>query len=548
MKRTATPIIAYFSAEYAIADDLPIYAGGLGILAGDLVLEAGLENRELYAVGMVYHQAFAQDDLDQRPLIERLRANGFELVHGIDGARLLARVQINGRDVAIQAWVKRMGRTRLILLDTNLTENDTHARRLCDRLYPGDTILAFEQQMCLGIGGVALLERLGITPDIYHMNEGHTALAGLAVVMNHKSEADDMTLAEAIAAAQPKLIATKHTILPGAGLILKWDDLRPFLGAYLAAHNTALDELIPYAQKTNGDYSDTKLMLALASRASGVSKMHVLAERKAHSESDLIAITNGVSRWRWTTTAWGGQPLNLDDEKLWAIHTECRRQLIDYVQTMAGVTLDPNRLTVVWARRMTAYKRPGLLISDLAKLHALINDQRTPVQFIVAGQANPADDEGLAIMQRLVAVAQREDITPGFAYLPSYTVADAKYLVRGADVWLNTPIQGFEACGTSGMKASMNGAVQFSTSDGWIHEVNIHDIGWLLPNRAEQAIYKILDEEIAPLFYERTDGVPTPWIYKMRANMKLALERFTSERMLSDYYEKLYDTAYALTR
>jgi starch phosphorylase len=546
MKRTNEPVVAYFSLEYAIADDLPIYAGGLGILAADLVLEAGLEDKELYAIGMAYHQAFAGDDLDQRPVTERLTANYFELLRDDAGERLLTEVQVADRTVKLQAWVKRWGRTQLILLDSRVDGNDERDQAICDHLYPSDPQLALAQEQCLGFGGVALLAALGVAPDVFHLNEGHAAMAGLAVALRYLKAHPSLNFEEAAAAVKHSLVATKHTILPGAGLFLKWADVERQLGPTITKNGATIEDLKGKAGRPSGDYSATKLLLSLAGLVSGVSKLHVAAERRDHSDSRLIPITNGVSRWRWTTTAWTSDPLSLDDEKIWAIHSECRRELLDHVSQQTGDVLSPDNLTVVWARRMTAYKRPALLVNDLVRLAALIHDAKHPVQFIVAGQANPSDDEGIAIMQRVIETARRPDLAHGFAYLPRYDTVGAKSLVRGADLWLNTPIKGFEACGTSGMKASLNGVLQFSTSDGWIDEVDITKIGWELPARPEQAIYNILEDKIAPLFYERREGIPHGWVQLMRANMKLSTKQFTASRMLAEYYEKLYLPATAL--
>jgi starch phosphorylase len=255
----------------------------------------------------------------------------------------------------------------------------------------------------------------------------------------------------------------------------------------------------------------------------------------------LIPITNGVFRWRWTTAAWDGQPLAYDDAKFWAIHCENRHRLLEYVRQQTGDELDPDRLTVVWARRMTGYKRPELLVTDLSKLSKLVRNPTRPIQFIVAGKPNPSDTAGIELMNKVIEAARHPDLTASFAYLPHYNPVASKFLVRGADLWLNTPIRGYEACGTSGMKASLNGALQFSSSDGWIDEVKIKPIGWELAERnPARALYDTLEHEIAPLFYHRTYGIPHDWIVKMRANMKLITEQFTATRMLDDYFTKLY--------
>ncbi|QQR52639.1 alpha-glucan family phosphorylase [bacterium] len=539
--------VAYFSAEYAIADDMPIYAGGLGVLAADIVLQAAAENRPFMAVGLVYHQAFSGNDLDQRPIHERLSSHGFEVaVH--DGQRVTVTVQVADRTVKLQAWVKQWGQTSLVLLDTKLPENDPRDQAVCDHLYASEHHLAMAQEICLGMGGVAMVRALGFQPQAWHLNEGHTALAGLALALEYLKGHAGSSLAAAAAAMRPVIAGTKHTILPGAGLFLDWGSVDLLLGPTLQASGIHLDELKSLAGRPQqNDYSGTKLLVSLCGRQSGVSILHVSEEKRVHPSSTLIPITNGIFRWRWTTKAWDGNPLEYDDAKFWAVHNENRRQLIEHVRQQTGKQLNNDWLTVVWARRMAAYKRPELLVSDTERLAKILNNSDKPVQFIVAGQANPADMGGVELMQRIISAAKLPELAPRLAYLPGYNPVSAKFLVRGADVWLNTPIRGYEACGTSGMKASLNGALQLSTSDGWVDEVKLQDIGWLLPDvggeAASQALYDILEDEVAPLFYWRTYGIPHYWIERMRANMKLVLEGFTTERMLAEYYTKLYEHA-----
>lgn len=538
----ANPSVAYFSAEYAIADDMPIYAGGLGVLAADMVLEAADQNRMFSGVGLVYHLAFTGDDPDQRPMTERLSGNGFKVARGSDGEKILASVLVANREVKLQAWVKSWGDTQLILLDANLTQNHPADRAICDRLYAADPRLQLAQEICLGFGGVAILEELGRTPDVYHLNEGHVALAGLAVVLRFMTEHPGTSLASAVAAVRDRIVGTKHTILSGAGILLDWGSVAHQLEPLLQLHGTDVEALKPLAGMPNGDYSDTRLLIGLCRLVNGVSKIHVAEELEAHPHSKLITITNGVYRGRWASENWGELPLELSDKDIWERHRENRRRLFAHIAEQTGKQLDPDILTVVWARRMASYKRPDLLVSDVARLVALSQSQSHPVQFVVAGRANPADTVGIELMTRVIAASNHPALGARFAYLPRYNPASAKLLVQGSDLWLNTPIRGYEACGTSGMKASLNGALQFSTSDGWLDEVKLSDIGWRVPvEHAAAELYDRLEHTISPLFYERNGmGLPEGWIRLMRTNMRLILEHFTATRMLDEYYAKLY--------
>lgn len=533
--------IAYFSAEYSVADSLPIYAGGLGILAGDTVMEAGSEKADFHAFGLVYHEAFTAGDTDTRPMTERLQAEGFALLTTAGTSPRLVEVMVGGEPVMVQAWRKNYGPASLTLLDTRLAANHGETARITDHLYDSTPGMMLRQQLVLGLGSVALLDQLGLDPDAYHLNEGHMSFVGLGVALRYQRLHPETNLVTALAAVKPKLVATKHTILPGAGLTLGRADLESALAKTLAAANGTVDDLLALGAKTDGYFSTTRFLLAIASRHSGVSEIHVRAEAETHPGSPLQAITNGVFVPRWRSKELGPTPLELSDDELWTQHQAGRQALVDYVSTETGQQLDSHRLTVVWARRMTAYKRPELLVSDLDRLITLASDSQRPVQFVVAGKANPADAVGIELMNRVVAAAGHPELANSFAYLPHYNPMTARLLVQGADLWLNTPVRGQEACGTSGMKASLNGALQFSTSDGWIDEIDPGPIGWVVPVEASgPALYDTLEQQITPLFYERAAGRPDAWIIKMRANIELIERRFTATRMLHDYYAKLY--------
>lgn len=533
-----SPTIAYFSAEYAVADDLPIYAGGLGILAADTFFQAGDDGRDFYAIGLTYHKAFTGDD-DGRSIVQRMQDNGFELLRDNNGAILIVEIGIGSRRVKLQAWKKIYGSATMLLLDARVEGNHPDDHAISDSLYAAEAKLQFTQEVALGFGGVAILEAIGVKPGVYHLNEGHTAITSVAVAATQAGH--EASLAKAFAAVRPLLRGTKHTILSAAGLFLDAVSVEQTLQQVLAAKSWSIADVMDYAQRANGDYSDTQLLITATAKVSGVSAIHVAAEAKKHAGSQLIAITNGVYAQRWRAEQWPIEPHELDDGQLWDIHNKHKLNLVEAVANETGTQLDPNALTVVWARRMTAYKRPALLVSDLNRIATLVNNAARPVQFIVSGHANPADSDGIELMNQVVKAANLAGLSQAFAYLPRYNPASAKILVRGADVWLNTPIRGMEACGTSGMKASLNGAVQFSTSDGWIDEIDIKTIGWKLAEvDSAISLYDILEEEIIPQFYSRTDGLPSEWIAKMRNNIDLVEQQFTSKRMLNDYYSKLY--------
>ncbi len=532
------PTIAYFSAEFSVADSLPIYAGGLGILAGDMVLEAGNEGRDFHAFGLVYHEAFTLgESSDTRSMVNRLQDEGFKLVMHKDDQPVIVPVEIGNRSVYVQAWEKQFGSARLVLFDSLVPGNAESDQRFTNRLYDSTPGVMLHQQLVLAFAAVKLMDQLEIEPDVYHLNEGHMAFVGIAVAVRHQRLNPELTLAQAITAIRPKIVATKHTILAGAGLTLDRENLNVELGSVLSQSKGTIDDLMALGGKPDGFFSTTKLLVSIANRQSGVSEIHVREEKTAHPQSKLMAITNGVFAPRWRAANLDPSQLDLAPEKLRNLHDMNRQTLLNYVAEQTGTKLDSDRLTVVWARRMTAYKRPEFLISDLARLSALIHHKTRPVQFIIAGTANPADAVGMDLISRIISASNNSVLKTGLAYVPHYNPMAARILVQGADVWLNTPIRGMEACGTSGMKASLNGAVQLSTSDGWVDEINLRSIGWELEEKAVPAdLYDALEHEIAPLFYDNSDG----WTEKMRANIELIEHQFTAKTMLKNYFEKLY--------
>jgi starch phosphorylase len=531
------PKIAYFSAEFSVADSLPIYAGGLGILAGDIVQEAGAENLEFYAFGLVYHEAFTSGDPNSKPIADRLVDEGFYLMQNSGNSTLILPIRFGNRIINVQTWRKDYGATSLMLFDTKINSNSPEDQQITNHLYDGKPGVMLNQQMTLAFASMSLLEYLNIDPDYYHLNEGHMAFVGVTAALHYQRQHPGISLIEAIEALRPKLVATKHTILTGAGLVLTRDVLADsFRGALLNEHDD-VDIIFSLGKKADGYFSTTKLLMDITSNQSGVSEIHIQSERIVHPGSRLFATTNGVFAERWRSNNLDSASSELRDADLWTRHIENKVRLLNYVKDQTGADYPQDHLTVVWARRMTAYKRPEFLVSDLERLAKLINDNHRPIQFIVAGTANPSDEIGMELMNRIIMAAQRPDLTTGFAYVPNYNPATARILVQGADVWLNTPIRGKEACGTSGMKASLNGALQFSTSDGWVDEIDIEPIGWALPeNASPEELYDILDHQIAPLFYDDHAG----WVEKMKANIKLIEDQFTATRMLKDYYEKLY--------
>lgn len=462
-----TGIVAFFSLEYALDDRLP-FAGGLGVLAANYLLECGQAGFPLVCIGLAYSG------------VEKL---GFEKKDNY--------------------YFKDFGAAKLFLLDGG---------EITRVPYGPDRSTVIRQQAFLGFAGVKLLKDLGLKPALYHLNEGHTAFAVLALMKNND--------------ATP-VVATKHTVLSVSGLHLSREELKKTLDETWPEANLeeiyalGSDELHPEF------WSSNKFLLSHAVRANGVSAKHVETEREVHQSSQLINITNGINPDRWGSKI----DVNLADSDLWAAHEENRKKLVEFINQETGARLDPKTLTVVWARRLAEYKQPELIISDLDKLAQI------PAQFIVAGAASPNDPFQQSLAERLGAAALNTKLAGRFVYFPHYNLEISRILVAGADVWLNTPMAGKEACGTSGMKAGLNGALLLSTPDGWVCEEDwSHGGGWILGD-----VYDLLKNSLVPLFSQRDEaGLPKSWLIHMRLMMNLIRTKYTTARMLEDYKTKLY--------
>ncbi len=545
MKPTSTQPIAFFSAEYAIEDSLPVYAGGLGVLSGDMVLEAGDQDFPLVGFGLLYRYGFITDSTKPSRQLDP-KASGYQLITENDQA-VTVDVEFSDGSVTVQAWEKYYGGARVILLDSDHPSNTPEERAIVSHLYEADIITKIREEWILGIASVKFLRHLGLDPMIYHLNEGHTAFVIAGRLLDYRQHHPEVAPEKALEIIKENQVATKHTVLAGSGILVERQQLQSLVAAPLERYGIPFDLFFQCGQWHTDPtrFSANKLLITQTVRQSGVSQIHVQQERADHPEGKLITITNGVHLPRWLARNLAeGDFAELSDQELRQRHLDNKRQLIEVVNEATGSRLAVEPLTVVWARRIAFYKRPELLFNDLSRLSELANAAERPIQFVVAGNPNPNDHLALEMLQRILGHTQRPELKDKVVYLPGYSLPTTQRLAAGADVWLNTPIRGQEACGTSGMKASLNGALQLSVSDGWVDEVEPDQIGWILPeDDTETALYDLL-QEIAALYYDREpSGISIGWLAKMRLVMKLTRTQFSAARMLSDYSEKLYKTS-----
>ncbi len=598
--------IAYFSMEFGITEVLPIYSGGLGVLSGDHLKTASDLGVPIVGVGLLYQEGYFRQMLDAHGRqIELYPANlphtlPVSAVRGADGRRLVVPVELPGRTLRLLVWLAQVGRVPLYLLDSNDPLNSPADRGITGQLYGGGKENRLTQEIALGIGGWRLLQALNLEPAVCHLNEGHAALVTLerarSFMQRHK-----VSFWQALWATRAGNVFTTHTPVAAAFDTFPVELLAQYGRDYA-------DELgLPAAQllalgRLRGDPGEPFNMAFLAARTCGrinaVSRLHGEVSRRIfqdlyprwpRSEVPIGHVTNGVhmpswdsrhadrlwtaacgkSRWLGRTNSLGEGIAAASDEALWEMRAASRRDLVEYARrrlagqlaqrgagarelARSGEVLDPNVLTLGFARRFTEYKRPAMLLREAERLARLLGSPSRPVQIIVAGKAHPHDEQGKGYIADWSAFARRDDVRTRAVFLEDYDIALAAHLVQGVDVWINTPRRAWEACGTSGMKVLVNGGLNLSELDGWWAEAYAPEVGWGVDGGAEigspaddereaELLYRLLEEQVVPEFYRRdAGGLPRQWIARLRASMTQLTPRFSTNRMLLEYVRDYY--------
>lgn len=613
-KRGGSPLIAYFSAEFGLTESLSIFAGGLGMLSGDHQKSASDLGVPLVGVGLLYQQGYFRQYLNQAGWQQESFAdNDFHNLPvspaiGRDGKPLTIAVEFPGRSVAAQVWRVQVGRNALYLLDTNIAANTRgEDRDLTDQLYGGDREMRIRQEIMLGIGGHRALEALGIVPTVYHMNEGHAAFAALEHT-RRLMQTRKLSFAEARELASASLVFTTHTPVEAGHDYFSPDLMGRYFGDYIRSLGLGWDEFMALGRRSphdQGDFCMTILALRLSSFRNGVSRLHGQVSRRMWQplwpgvpvdEVPITHITNGVHFKSWTSDEinhlydrylgpnWREEPANRDiwhraysipAEELWRTHERRRERLVAWARTRvreqrvrrsapqaeieaASEVLDPEALTIGFARRFATYKRATLILRDIPRLRRMLMDPARPVQIIFAGKAHPADNAGKDLIRQVTALSREPELGRRLVFLEDYDMAVARYLVQGVDVWLNNPRRPLEASGTSGMKAAANGALNLSTLDGWWDEVwrqpgRPDGIGWAIGKGEDyddpayqdqveaEALYDQLERDVIPTFYDRgVDRLPRKWIARMKDSIATLCCFVNTHRMVRDYTEEFY--------
>lgn len=424
----ATPLV-YFCSEYGITDQLPIYAGGLGVLAGDYVMEAGEQGVPMIAIGLLYQNGpdLYHDPIDMQTQ-ESTRAKtpeelGFlRVMKEETKAPLLLNLEIEDRVVYLRVWEKAFESVRLFLLDCNFEANNEQDRKLFESLYPHDREKQMIQDVALSVCGVKLLRKLKVTPSIYHLNEGHTAFVPLALAAEYLHDnAGGIQLVDALDNIRPQIVASKHTILPGSGLYFTKEQLKKILGAYLTRHKVALEDFWQMGLRQHDPefFSTTRFLLNTSIRANGVSITHTLFEKRRYPNSTLMPITNGIHKHRWVSPRFPEQGIaQLSDQELWGIHCQNKDDLAKFIKHSTGAEFNKNSLTVVWARRLAGYKRPSVIFSDISRLQKIVANEKNPTTIIIAGRASSADEVGIKFVKEMHSYISQKELTNKIIYLP----------------------------------------------------------------------------------------------------------------------------------
>jgi starch phosphorylase len=602
-------LVAYFSAEFGLHESLPIYSGGLGILAGDHLKSSSEIGLPLVAMGLLYRNGYFQqyltaDGWQQEAYPELDFYNlPIEELHYPDGSSVVVQVEMPDNPVKCKLWKAQIGRIPLYLLDTNLADNAPADREITSRLYGGGTEMRIKQEIVLGIGGVRALEALNVSPSVFHMNEGHSAFLALERIRVLLKNSP-LTFDQARQMVMGSCVFTTHTPVPAGIDHFHPDLVLKYFRNYYGGLKLNEDGFLALGREDVNDRKQGFSMAVLAIRLSdfynGVSELHGEVSRKMWhnlwpavppSEVPIKHVTNGIHVRTWLSAemsftldrylgdAWVNKPTdqavwsNVDaipDEELWRAHERSRERLVSWTRrtlreqfarrggtyddvAIADEVLDPEALTIGFARRFATYKRGALLLRDPARLKKLMEDSKRPIQFIFAGKAHPADNEGKELIKAIVNFARDLSVRRRFVFIENYDMNVARYMVQGVDVWLNTPRRPYEASGTSGMKAAANGVLNCSILDGWWVEGYAPDVGWAIgrgeiygdPNYQDQlegqALYDLLEKQIVPLFYTRTvDNLPREWVSRMKACMRKLAPVFNTNRMVREYAERFY--------
>jgi glycogen phosphorylase len=604
--------VAYFSMEYGLVSCMPIYSGGLGLLSGDHLKAASDADIPLVAVGLLYQKGYLEQSLNPDGWqIERYPVNDFYTLPVVpvldeDGNELHVSVKLPTGQVHIKIWEKNVGKVKLYLLDTNIPQNSAPANRdITDQLYGGDIHMRLRQEFVLGIGGLRALRALDLHPSVWHMNEGHSAFLAverISMLMHDYSLSFD----EALAAARTNNVFTTHTSVPAGIDLFEPNLLYEYFHEYCQDAGIPFERFLALGRKDRSDPQEPFSMAITAINTSSyrnaVSRLHRHVSQEMWQslwpqlpvwEVPITSVTNGVHLLTWLNNDLAGlydqylQPdwrerhldrrtwdliEDIPSSELWEAHRRQKRRLVTFVRERVknaaierrasaaevrrlSEVLDPHALTIGFARRFATYKRATLLLRDLNRLRKILTNPKMPVQIVIAGKAHPKDHPGKTLIRELIQLSRDPELSKRIVFVENYGIEVGRAMVQGVDVWLNNPRRGEEACGTSGMKAGINGNLNLSILDGWFDEALEESGGWAIGHRQPyspdqdddhaRAIYSLLENEIIPLYYnDRDEGVPEEWMRRVKTCLSNLSSMFAAQRMVREYSDQFYEPAH----
>jgi starch phosphorylase len=605
-------LIAYFSMEYGLVDCMPIYSGGLGVLSGDHLKASADASISLVGVGLLYQKGYLQQSLNpdgwqqERNPVNDFYSLPVSPVTRADGSEVVVSVDLPQGRVYIKVWQIVIGHVKLYLLDTNIPENQLgQYREITDHLYGGDVNTRICQEIVLGVGGLRALRALGLEPTVFHMNEGHSAFLAIERI-RVLMEQHGLSFDEALEASRHNNVFTTHTSVPAGIDLFDSGLMYEYFHRYCQESGIPFEKLIALGRQRPDDPQEPFSMAVSAIQTScyrnAVSLLHRHVSQEMWQglwpdlpvwEVPITSITNGVHLPTWVNgdlaqlydtylpPDWRDRYMEekiwelvdeIPDQELWEAHRRRKRRLIGFVRERAVAAaqarkapakeirqleqvLDPEAFTIGFARRFATYKRATLLFRDMDRLRRILTDSRRPVQIVIAGKAHPRDIPGKTLIREIVQWSRDPQLAKHIVFLEDYGIQVARELVQGVDLWLNTPRRGEEACGTSGMKASMNGVLNFSILDGWYDEAYERSGGWAIGDREPYtpdlddvhatAIYSLLENEIVPMYFdERDSDVPVEWLKRMRQCIRYVSSQFNCQRMIKQYWSELYQPAH----
>jgi glycogen phosphorylase len=575
--------VAYFSAEFGLDESLPIYSGGLGVLAGDHIKAANDLRIPLVGVGIFYRKGYFEQHIEhdgtQAALYPRLNIRQLPIkpVFNAQGERLVVNVPISGEPVFLQVWAAEIGNVSVYLLDADFDLNREPHRRLTEHLYGGNRSYRLSQEIILGIGGVRVLRALGMDPKVWHMNEGHSAFLVLERIREYSAKG--IPFASALEAVRASTLFTTHTPVPAGHDVFSLEQMDQFLGDYYWQLGADRETILDLGRVDHG-FNMTRLALRTSSKVNGVSKLHAKVSKQLFHqwtpeipESDFAveSITNGVHTPTWLSefltdvydrclvkdwrikiadaAVWQTVQA-IPDFELWNAHQLAKQRMARELQ-LPDLS---HTLVIGFARRFATYKRALLLFQDVERLKRLVTSTDRPVCFVFAGKAHPADQPGQQFIRQLIEYSKQEPFRGRIFFVSNYQMGIAKRLVQGVDVWLNTPVKPMEASGTSGQKAALNGVLNCSVLDGWWAEGFNGKNGWAIAGAIDEALeaqdrdrmdsehlYQLLEEQIAPLYYRRDDGLPREWITMMKESIRSLTPVYSTHRMVAEYSQRMYE-------